>query len=644
MDLSPLLQSLSSVEKRYGRSIVDIRRQMVIWEEMLSGEELFLPPFVVDTAGHFSCRYISLPQPREFSSVFDLMKLLSTYRKYNVSVGIDLTNVGFSKSEWISFLMLLEATIVDWRRVWITVNALTENGLALLEVLRGRKANYLNLNLLVSEELFSLGPDDEVSVPGKEITEIKKLRIRDFHLLFDSVRRSGVGMRFIFPGIKQLQDAPALGSRRIGLEGGVLLYPGEAVPSGRVNLLRFLKRGSVGWDFDWERLSDRIEHSVRLLDDLIDLNEFYPAEISSNVKRLRRIHLGFAGWAQCLCYLGIPYDSDAAIVLGKKLAKFISDTAHKASWQLAKERGVFPAYRSSLLEERHLKRRNISILSGLGQIEEEEAGGVCPQNSILDGKAQGVFALFDEVSRQRGFYSEELVAFLRKNTSVQGLEYVPEDVKRIFVVAGDVGLDWWYKMQSVFQEHWDGLVDISLRGSALDVDGLKKAVLFDAVAVRFFPMQVSFENEERQEKKQAVEFDGLLTLPLKERPEVLFGSTIKVATACGNLLVTINQDGGGNLREILLRLEKAGGCVSSHLETMGKLLSICLTKDVALSEIVDALKEINCSSVGWNNGRRVFSCADAVAQVLEKKISSDRQASRETGTVSLDESDISIWN
>jgi len=111
---------------------------------------------------------------------------------------------------------------------------------------------------------------------------------------------------------------------------------GRFVKSGkkrRPDLGRFVKSGkkprSDGRPYgrvDWERLAGVIPTAVRFLDDVIEINRYPIEEIDR---------------------LGLPYDSDEALALGEELMRFIQEKANAASLELARERGVFPAWKGS---------------------------------------------------------------------------------------------------------------------------------------------------------------------------------------------------------------------------------------------------------------------------------------------------------
>jgi ribonucleoside-diphosphate reductase alpha chain len=62
------------------------------------------------------------------------------------------------------------------------------------------------------------------------------------------------------------------------------------------------------------------------------------------------------------------------------------------------------------------------------------------------------------MAKQRGFYSGRLLEEIARTGSVQNIDGVPEDVKKLFVTALDIEPKWHVKMQAVFQKHTDNAV------------------------------------------------------------------------------------------------------------------------------------------------------------------------------------------
>jgi ribonucleoside-diphosphate reductase alpha chain len=100
----------------------------------------------------------------------------------------------------------------------------------------------------------------------------------------------------------------------------------------------------------------------------------------------------------------------------------------------------------------------------------------------------------------------------------------------------------------------------------------------------------------------------------------LKGSTHRINTGCGNLYVTINKDDDGNVFEVFTQIGKAGGCAASQSEAIGRLVSLSIRADVAVTSIIEQLKGIRCHNPVLLGTGEVLSCADAVAKALEDNI------------------------
>ena len=72
--------------------------------------------------------------------------------------------------------------------------------------------------------------------------------------------------------------------------------------------------------------------------------------------------------------------------------------------------------------------------------------------------------------------------------------------------------------------------------------------------------------------------------------------------------------------EVFTQMGKAGGCAASQLEAIGRLVSLALRSGIEVKVIIEQLRNIRCPSPSWEKGVRIFSCADAIARVVEKRL------------------------
>ncbi|MCF7873611.1 MAG: vitamin B12-dependent ribonucleotide reductase [Candidatus Omnitrophica bacterium] len=417
------------------------------------------------------------------------------------------------------------------------------------------------------------------------------------------------------------------------------LLPYESCNLGSINLYKMLQESDQGFKLDWEKLKDTVKTSVLFLDNVIDANKFPLPEIDENTKKTRKIGLGIMGWATMLGFLEIPYDSKEAISLAKKVMAFIQKEAQKVSVELAKKKGVFPAWEGSAWHKKGIKVRNatlttiaptgtISIISG------PTSSGIEPNfflsyfRNVLDGeKLLEIDPAFEYYAKKKGFYSKELMEKIASGTSIQEIDEVPEEARRIFKTAMDISSFWHIKMQAAFQEYTDNAVSktINLASTAL-LDDVKESYLL-AYKLNCKGLTVYRDGSrsgqvltisKEEKKKEKEDKKGTVPYP-KPRPEVILGTTTKVTTGCGNLYITLNQDEEGNFFEVFTQMGKAGGCAASQLEAVGRLVSLALRGGIDMKVIVEQLKGIRCPSPSWDKGKKIFSCSDAISRVLEKR-------------------------
>ncbi|RKY34261.1 MAG: ribonucleoside reductase class II [Candidatus Duberdicusella sinuisediminis] len=418
------------------------------------------------------------------------------------------------------------------------------------------------------------------------------------------------------------------------------LLPYESCNLGSLNLSRMLKKTGEKYEIDWAKLEKTTKLAVHFLDNVIDINKFPLEAIRENTLRTRKIGLGVMGWATMLGYLGIPYDSQSALNLAEKIMGFIKEKAIEKSEELAKDKGPFPGYKGSRWEKEGILLRNatlttiaptgtISIIAGPCSSGIEPIFALVYSRNVLEGeKLLELDPSFEEIAKRRGFYSVTLLERIAQNNgSIRDIREVPEDVRKIFRTALDIEPSWHIKMQAAFQKYTDNAVSktINLPNSA-DEDEVRQAYILayklGCKGVTVYrdgsrKKQV-LKVEKKKESKEKLPPEAMI-VP-KPRPEVIIGTTTKITTGCGNLYIILNQDEEGNFFEVFTQMGKAGGCAASQLEAVGRLISLALRGGIDLRVIIEQLKGIRCPSPSWTNGKKIFSCADAIAQVLERRL------------------------
>jgi ribonucleoside-diphosphate reductase alpha chain len=258
----------------------------------------------------------------------------------------------------------------------------------------------------------------------------------------------------------------------------VPLEDGGACDLGSLNLSQFvLDPFTPNARVDYEALRRAVHAAVRFLDNVLTYNQGrHPLpEQEEAALRGRRIGLGITGLGDMLIMLGLRYDSDRAIEFAGRLQETIKLEAYRASVDLAREKGPFPAFDpdkhlaqpffstfpEELLEEiRRHGLRNVSLLT------------VPPvgSGSALAGCTSGIEPVFalsyvrrsESLSKERFHVLHPLVA---RYAAIHGIDlggvdllddphdYLASKLPHYFVTAHEIDPVKRVEMQAALQAH-----------------------------------------------------------------------------------------------------------------------------------------------------------------------------------------------
>ena len=232
---------------------------------------------------------------------------------------------------------------------------------------------------------------------------------------------------------------------------------------------------------DWEEFRRVVHLSTHFLDNVIDANRYPLGEIDDLAKKIRRVGLGIMGWADLLARLGVRYDSDEGVALGRTVMAFIEEETRVASEKLAESRGVFPAWEESIWgpddtcardaggnrirDHRRLRNCNLTTVAPTGTISIIAgcSGGIEPLFAVAFMRNQAGVMMpdvnedFVARARAEGWHSDDLMKRIAEEGHIH-FDEVPREVQDTFRTAHDITPEWHVRMQGVFQDHVDSAI------------------------------------------------------------------------------------------------------------------------------------------------------------------------------------------
>ncbi|MDI6857588.1 MAG: vitamin B12-dependent ribonucleotide reductase [Dehalococcoidia bacterium] len=459
------------------------------------------------------------------------------------------------------------------------------------------------------------------------------------------------------------------------------LLPYESCNLGSINLSKFVKRkrgaratdGTTTLDVDWEALNETISVAVRFLDDVIDVNRYPVPQIEEMTKKTRKIGLGVMGWADLLFQLRIPYDSEEALRLGERMMAFIQEKADDASEELARERGVFPAWEGSIYARKGSGRRlrnstrttvaptgTLSIIADCsGGIEPAFALAFTRQHFLDPRRPERTVQLteinqhFERAARENGFYSRRLIDELAAGRPLKGRSNVPEWAQRVFVTAHDVTPEWHVRMQAAFQRHTNNAVSktINFRQDAT-VEEVEKAYLLayregcKGITVyrdRSRELQVlSHATTRGPEQAEAAAAERLLApAPLPERrpgqpyrrrlPDERESITHKFRVGDQEGYITVGLFEDGKPGEVFVTISKEGSTIRGLMDSVAVLTSLALQYGVPVEDLSRKFGGVRFEPHGFTNNPdlpQATSIVDYIFRWLEQRFGEERPARR----------------
>lgn len=512
------------------------------------------------------------------------------------------------------------------------------------------RLNNFNISVAITDKFMEAVEKDEEYdlVSPRNNAVVRRLKARKvFDTIVNMAWKNGDPGIIYIDRINQFNPTPHVGMvESTNPCGEQPLLPYESCNLGSINLAKMLTPD--GTSVDYERLRKTVRLAVHFLDNVIDVNKYPIEKIAENTRANRKIGLGVMGFADMLLEMGIPYNSDRAVELASKVMKFITEEGRRKSEELASERGPFPNFKGSIYDKpgaRPVRNATVTTIAPTGTLSIIAgcSSGIEPVfaltfvRRVLDGaELLEVNPVFEKAAKQRGFYSDGLMKKIAEHGGCAGMEEVPEDVRKVFVTAHDISPEWHIRMQAAFQKYTDNAVSktVNFPHSATQEDVRKVYMLAYKLGCKGVTIyrdgsrdeQVLSTGATEKARKAAQHVTVASASPElaeekkpRSRPIFTHGVTQKIATGCGNLYITINEDDEG-ICEVFSTMGKSGGCAASQSEAVSRMVSLALRSGIAIESIIKQLKGIRCPSPAWGEGGSILSCPDAIGRALERYV------------------------
>ena len=361
----------------------------------------------------------------------------------------------------------------------------------------------------------------------------------------------------------------------------------EPLPAGGSCLLGSLILPTFveGKEFDFDRLANAVQKSVKALNDVLDEGlPLHPLEEQrESVRDWRQIGLGILGVGDLLIKLGMKYGSPESLEFCDSIAKVIIDNALKARALLAKESGAYPKYKADKVLKSEFLLENASIET-LQLIEEYGLRN----SQLLTIAPTGSIGTMLETST--GIEPNFAFSYVRKTESLHGEDvfykvFIPiakkymeeneiddeDDLPEYFVTAQNLNPYDRIKMQGIWQKRIDASISSTInlvnKVSVEEVEklyleawknGLKGMTIYRAGCDREGILTVTPKAEEKIEE---------LKLPAMPRGElkpiapdtIYYPTTMRIG--CGKLKVMIGYSPSERaIQDLYVIRSGVGGC------------------------------------------------------------------------------------
>lgn len=433
---------------------------------------------------------------------------------------------------------------------------------------------------------------------------------------------------------------------------------------GSLNLIKFIKEVDNKKTFDFKLFEEYIKYATIFLDNVIDTTTYPSEKFRDRMLSERPIGLGLMGLSWLFYELEIEYGSAESLELFEEICKTLTKVAAETSIELANQShcGITIPEKDNAHFIKRLKyfgidNEHIEMFKNSG-IRNSTWTSIAPTGSIaLSADTSYAFEpefaliwtkfiqdtnetlyfinpIFEKKCQEYGVQLTDNIKHkiaLNKG-SCQGIDEIPINLQKIFIVAHDVGWRKKIDMQSKGQRYISLAISstCNLPESATPIDvseayiyawkkNLKGITVYRDGSLSFQP--VEFGGKTSSESSE----NNLDSNSKLERPSIRIGKTVELQTPHGKMYLIGNFNSTNKLIEVFINFGKQGQLSTLLSEALGRVISIALQNSVPLDRIVHTMKD--CGGQGFflklNQGSEekseyVESIIDAIAIILNK--------------------------
>lgn len=437
-----------------------------------------------------------------------------------------------------------------------------------------------------------------------------------------------------------------------------------------------------GMDIDWASLQCSWKKLIRFLDNVIDVSPYPTFDIKNSAQKWRRIGPGVMGFANLLFKLGIPYNSEKALIISENIGHNLRQWAEEESIKIAKEKGPFEGFNESWYakEGDKIERRNaffttiaptgtISIIAGTTggiepvfslafkrQVMRDHAGKAVEMieaNEIFSEEIERLFGktliakyILNQCIAQQGSIQKISIQDIIENAnlfsdrSLQKIEELGESLEKewnrlqsIFKTAHDIDWKDHVKQQAIWTKSFcsgKGANSISkttnMHSSATkeDVKEFYRMAWESGCIGTTMYRAGSHEGEpmttikEETSNKEEKESVDYVQL-IKKKETPNVADSIYVNQKCHAGTIHVQVvHEKGNPIAVFAQLGKGGEDVHSFLEALGRSISMGLQNGVPIDYYIKQFRGITTSKATFTKDGKVVSIPDALSFALSK--------------------------